>query len=124
MPFASAIAVVAYPTVLRGQLKQISIGARALTLFLGILHGQHAPFGATTMIGEMDPDTALTHHVQDSGQHPHTVEKKSGISGRMDIALHHRAVDAYLAALFDLLLLAVSHQNPVDLAPTWPHRCV
>ena len=86
------------------QLEQISVGRRALSLFLGILHGQHAPLGATAMIGELDPDTALTHPIQDSGQ-PHTVEKKRGIGGRLDIALHHRAVDANLTALFNFLSL-------------------
>jgi hypothetical protein len=35
----------------------------------------------------------------------------------MDVALHHRAVEACLPALFKLLLFAVIDQNPVDLLP-------
>ncbi len=69
------------------------------------------------MIGKMQLHPVLTQRVQEPGQYPHTVEEQRGISGRMDVAFHHRAVHANLPALFDLLLFAVMDQHPVDLLP-------
>jgi hypothetical protein len=67
------------------------------------------------MIGKSNLHSPLAHRIQDSGQHLHTVAEQRRIGGRMNIAFYHRAIDANLPALFELLLVGVSHQNPVDL---------
>lgn len=77
------------------------------------------------MIGKGKNNTAqfFLDRTQNPGQYPSYINEQLGIV-RCMVRFDHSAVDSDLSPLFDIVILGITNQNPVDRFPCRIRKCL